>query len=78
MIVEILNFRPQKPKDPVPDQPDAQRVVLRPTPETLWADVCLLNQKAGSTWTDRDALEVEARILVRLTHITPVVLLRNS
>lgn len=41
------------------------RVLLRPNSETLFADLCLLNQKNGSKWTDKDALEIEAKILVR-------------
>lgn len=64
MIVELLDYRPTKAKDPVLANPEHSRVVLTPNPETLWADICLLNQKAGSVWTDQDALEVEARILV--------------
>lgn len=66
MIVELLDYRPQKAKDADLTNPEQSRVVLTPTPETLWADICLLNQKAGSTWTDQEALEVEARILVRM------------
>lgn len=64
MIVELLDYRPPKAKDPVLVDPERSRVVLAPNGETLWADICLLNQKSGYTWTDQDALEVEARILV--------------
>ncbi|KAF9499368.1 hypothetical protein BDN71DRAFT_1384099 [Pleurotus eryngii] len=64
MIVELLDYRPQKDKDPSPDKPDRTRVVLHPDSETLWADICLLNQKHENKWTDADALEVEARILL--------------
>ena len=66
MIVELLDYRPVKSKDPVLVNPEKSRVVLNPNPETLWADICLMNQKTGSNWTDQEALEVEARILVRL------------
>jgi hypothetical protein len=65
MIVELLDYRPQKLKEPVLEKPERTRVVLHPNSETLWADICLLNQKAGSQWTDQDALEIEARLLVR-------------
>jgi hypothetical protein len=75
LIVELLDFRPQKAKDPVLEQPDAQRVVLRPNPETIWADICLMKQKAGATWTDADALEMEARILVSLQILISTVVL---
>lgn len=64
MIVELLDYRPPKGKDPVLEQPDRTRVVLTPSPETLWADLCLLNQQTGNKWTDRETLEVESRILV--------------
>ncbi|KAJ8509503.1 hypothetical protein ONZ45_g8330 [Pleurotus djamor] len=64
MIVELLDYRPQKQKDTSLDKPDRTRVVLHPDSETLWADICLLNKKHGQTWTDMDALEAEARILL--------------
>ena len=66
MIVELLDYRPLKSKDSELADPERSRVVLRPNSETLWSDICLLNQKAGYTWTDQEALEVEARILVCL------------
>ena len=65
MIVELLDYRPLKGKEPELATPKRSRVVLSPTPETMWADICSLNQKAGSVWTDEDALHVEAKILVR-------------
>lgn len=64
LIVELHNYRPVKAKDPVPTQPSRERVILRPTPETVWQDICLMNAKTGSKWTDADALELEAKILV--------------
>ncbi|KAI0796211.1 Spt20 family-domain-containing protein [Abortiporus biennis] len=64
MIAEILDYRPAKGKDPVLEKPERSRVVLTPNSETLWTDICLLNQKNGLSWTDEDALEVEARILM--------------
>jgi len=45
---------------------DIIRVVLRPNSETLWTDLRILNQKNGEKWTDHDALEAEAKILVRM------------
>jgi hypothetical protein len=63
LVVELLDYRPQRGKDS--GKPEKTRVVLHPTPETLWADVCLLNQKTANKWSDKDVLEVEARILVR-------------
>ncbi|THH27742.1 hypothetical protein EUX98_g6435 [Antrodiella citrinella] len=64
MIVELLDYRPPKGKDPILEQPEKTRVVLSPNSETLWTNLCLLNQKAGNPWTDDDALEVEAKILL--------------
>lgn len=66
MIVELLDYRPQKFKEPALETPERTRVVLHPNSETLWADICLLNQKTGNQWTDQDALEIEARLLVRI------------
>ena len=69
MIVEIEEFNQVPPKDNSKEDTALEkavtRVLLRPNSETLFADLCLLNQKAGGKWTDKDALEVEAKILVR-------------
>ncbi|KAJ7302940.1 Spt20 family-domain-containing protein, partial [Mycena albidolilacea] len=65
MIVELLDYRPQqRNKEAAPDKPERTRVVLHPNGETLFADICALNRKNGNKWTDRDALEVEARVLL--------------
>ena len=64
MVVELLDYRPQKSKEPPPKAPQKTRVVLHPNSETLWADICSLNQKHGSKWTDMNAIEVEAKLLV--------------
>ena len=55
-------------KDPALEKPERTRVVLHPNSETLWADICLLSQKAGNQWTDHDAVEIEARLLVSFVH----------
>ena len=65
MIVDIEEIKQSDPKDDNPPEKTVARVLLRPNSETLFADLCLLNQKAGNKWTDKDALEVEAKILVR-------------
>jgi hypothetical protein len=66
MIVEIEDFRPPiNPKDDKAPEKSIARALLRPNSETLFADLCLLNQKDGNKWTDKDALQVEAKILVR-------------
>lgn len=69
MIVEIEDSNQVNSKDNSKDNKPLEktvtRVLLRPNSETLFADLCLLNQKNGSKWTDKDALEIEAKILVR-------------
>ena len=69
MIVEIEEFSQLSAKDnskeSKPLEKTVTRVLLRPNSETLFADLCILNQKAGGKWTDKDALEIEAKILVR-------------
>jgi transcription factor SPT20 len=69
MIVEIeecsqLNSTDNS-KESKPPEKAVTRVLLRPNSETLFTDLCILNQKTGGKWTDRDALEIEAKILVR-------------
>lgn len=64
MVVELLDYRAKRSKDPQPDKPDRTRVILHPNPETLYADVCALNARSKSNWTDRDALEIESKLLV--------------
>ncbi|KAG6855908.1 hypothetical protein H0H87_009514 [Tephrocybe sp. NHM501043] len=64
MIVELLDYRPQRSKEPTPDKPERTRAVLHPNSETLWADICAMNQRFGGKWTDRDALEMEARLVL--------------
>lgn len=78
MIVEIEEFKQATSKDnskeTEPLEKTATRVLLRPNSETLFADLCLLNQKSGNKWTDKDALEVEAKILVRIGFLKPPLL----
>lgn len=62
--MQLLDYRPPKGKDPLLEEPVRSHVVLSPSGETIWQDICLLNQKAGSVWTDAETLEVEAQILV--------------
>ena len=66
MVVELLDYRPQRSKEPSPGKPERSRAVLHPNSETLWADICALNQRSGGKWADIDALDVEAHILVSL------------
>lgn len=67
MIVELLDYRPQQIREPPPISPLKTRVALFPNAETLWADLCSLSKQQGSKWTDTDALEAEAKILVSMS-----------
>ena len=64
MLVELLDYRPKRAKDPPLEKPERSRVTLHPNDETLWADLCLMNQRTGSKLADPQVLEVEAQILV--------------
>ncbi|KAI6010883.1 Spt20 family-domain-containing protein [Pisolithus orientalis] len=64
MIVELLDYRPKRVKDPPPEKPERSRITLHPSDETLWTDLCLINQRHGSKFTNFDVLELEARILL--------------
>lgn len=69
MVVELLDYRPKRAKDPPLEKPERSRVTLHPSDETLWADLCLINQRNGSKLTDDNVLELEARILVSLQDV---------
>lgn len=80
MLVELLDYRPKRAKDPPLERPEKSRVTLHPNDEALWADLCLMNQRTSSKLTDPQVLEVEAQILVRgvrlrlpRTNFTPLV-----
>lgn len=64
LIVELLDYRPAKSNEPELEQPEKTRVVLTPTDESRWADICAMSSKSTVPWTDADALEIEARLLV--------------
>lgn len=64
MVVELLDYRSLNLNEPPPEKPARTRVILHPNSESLWADICSLNQKYGSKWTDEEAVEIEAKLLV--------------
>ncbi|KAF9219727.1 hypothetical protein BS17DRAFT_788681 [Gyrodon lividus] len=68
MLVELLDYRPKRVKDLPLEKPEKSRVILHPSGETLWADLCLMNQRTGSKFTDPQVLELEAQILL---HTSP-------
>lgn len=65
LIVEMYDHRDTESSETATEAVLPQRVVLRPTPESIWADLCALNSRLDTQWTDDDALDIEARLLVR-------------
>jgi hypothetical protein len=60
----------EQPSSSSTSNPSVYRVVLYPSPETLWTDLRMLNEvEGGGLWTDEDVLEIESRILVSITHM---------
>ncbi|KAH8833941.1 Spt20 family-domain-containing protein [Flagelloscypha sp. PMI_526] len=64
MIVELQDYRPEKRRDGPLASPNKTRIVLHPDSETMFADICALNNKLGGKLTDREALEIEAKLLL--------------
>ena len=62
LIVEIHDHRKTKQQD----EPVIKRVAMRPTAESLWTDILLLNEDWGFPWTEDIALEVESKVLVNV------------
>lgn len=79
LIVEIQDFRtPLKVKerrltDETKPQLETTRTVLYPTGESIWADICLMNAKAGGQWSDRDTIDIESKILVGTNSVSFVI-----
>ena len=72
MIVETLDYRPPGRSQPILEQPERSRIVLHPNSETLYADICLMNKKAGGKWSDQQALEFEAKFIVGLLDVVDI------
>ncbi|KAI8142779.1 Spt20 family-domain-containing protein [Fennellomyces sp. T-0311] len=63
LIVEIHDHRKAK-KQQQNEEPVIKRVAMRPTAESLWTDILLLNEEWGFPWTEDIALEVESKVLL--------------
>ncbi|KAF8329544.1 Spt20 family-domain-containing protein [Cantharellus anzutake] len=62
LIVELFDHRDSAdPNEAVPPQ----HIVLWPTAEATWAELCSLNARDGGMWTDTDALNFEAKLLLQ-------------
>jgi len=46
-----------------PDGVEVYRIVLRPSDESLWNDLRMMDARAGGLWSDEDALAIEAQIV---------------
>lgn len=55
-----------------------ERVVLWPTDETLYAEICLAASKDPGKWSDLDALTYEANHLVSITWLQAFTILLNT
>lgn len=63
LLVELHDSRPPAKGSSKPAETSIAKYVLRPTPESLWADIrnTVDSQK---NWGDKEALELEARLVV--------------
>ena len=66
LIVELLDYRSNNRSKAHVDNPEPHRVILHSNDETKWADAMLLNAKHNCKWTDRDLMQIEAAIIVRI------------
>jgi transcription factor SPT20 len=65
LLVEMHDSRPVKGAATKIMEPSVTKLILRPTVESLWADIrSLVDSQRG--WGDKEALELEARIVVRI------------
>ncbi|KAJ3721982.1 hypothetical protein C8R42DRAFT_69088 [Lentinula raphanica] len=67
LIVNLLDYRPPKPNDPPLDTPKRSREVLHPTPETLWAELCVISASTAVQLAGAQGLKIEAKILLHTT-----------
>lgn len=58
VVVEFKDHR-QNP------QCDGKRQLLRKNDDSFWDDILRLNQSVGSNWTHEQALQIEAKLLVK-------------
>ncbi|KAK9768613.1 Transcription factor spt20, variant 2 [Basidiobolus ranarum] len=64
IIAEIHDYREIHLADIHASNANTHRVLLTPNAETLWSDLCLLNEKCDSFWSEDFTLEVESKILL--------------
>lgn len=58
-----INNQPEDTK-PNTNSPPVYHTVLRPTPETLWQDLCLLSESFANSLSDEAVLTLESNILL--------------
>ncbi|ORX99528.1 hypothetical protein K493DRAFT_109828 [Basidiobolus meristosporus CBS 931.73] len=64
IIAEIHDYRESYTTNVNGTNSNTNRVLLTPNAETLWSDLCLLNESYGAFWSEDFALEVESKILL--------------
>ncbi|KAI8595934.1 Spt20 family-domain-containing protein, partial [Dissophora ornata] len=60
LIAEVVDHRKKKESDVT----TTKRIILSPTQETLWADLSLLHEESGESWTSDMMLDFESKILI--------------
>ncbi|CAG8523238.1 5701_t:CDS:2 [Acaulospora colombiana] len=59
IVVEFKDYREQK-------KCDGKRAILRKNHVSVWDDILRLNQATGSNWTYEQAIQMEAKLLLKL------------
>jgi hypothetical protein len=47
-----------------PNTPTVKRIEMKPDAQSIWNDICLLNEESNINMTESEALDVESKLLV--------------
>ncbi|ORZ13876.1 Spt20 family-domain-containing protein, partial [Lobosporangium transversale] len=61
LIAEVVDHRTKGKQE---SEVTTKRIVLSPTQETLWADLSLLHEESGESWSSDMMLDIESKILI--------------
>ncbi|ORX94805.1 hypothetical protein K493DRAFT_337632 [Basidiobolus meristosporus CBS 931.73] len=66
IIAEIHDHRPIRAQAELTSdiRVEVYKIVLHPTSETIWADLCLMNEMRDAVWSEDFSLQVESKILL--------------
>lgn len=67
LIIDLVDHRSM-----VGDEPTKERVILPLDAEALWNDIRSEHDRSGKVNSDEEALDLEARLLVRLSWVYSV------